>query len=103
MPDSNVYLARAYAELEAVNAALFATREDGLKINAALEQAWEDIRGLGEREGQLKILRQVWLDVQVHLAVVQAEHPKAMDYFVRVKDELKLMIEAGKVPPATVQ
>lgn len=76
-----------------VGHALEATRADGMVIWNTLFTAYENGKGMPP-EGALKTLKAAWDGVQDHLAVVQAAHQGAMEWFVQLKDELKAQVLA---------
>lgn len=80
-------------EQEEINDALARTREHGLPVAKALDDAWNKACELQDVEKGLDVLRATWEDAQPALAIVQAAHPGALKYFVDLKNQIKKMIQ----------
>lgn len=78
---------------EEIGIALGKTREYGIPIWDSLWDVMEKAKKSKNVDESMENLRKVWEDAQPSLAIIQAEHQGALDYFIEIKDRIKERIK----------
>lgn len=87
------YLIEARAYCDAVNAALAATRGPAMAVDKRLQDAHDVWVKTGNESKAMAALRDAWLASQADLQALERAHEGALVDFVKIKNDIKALIE----------
>ena len=93
-PDTSLENARVWCE--DVNAVLAAHAERGFAMSRKLDAVHHAFLEHKDAARGLRELRDAWIFMQPDLEFFQAQHEGALEFFVRIKDQIKKMMEKQK-------